>query len=313
MEYKAPLFLFNAHLETIFPSVVRRVGIQPYTRERIATPDDDFLDLDWLVTGSQKLLVISHGLEGSSDRAYVKGLARAASQKGYDVLAWNFRGCSGEINRQMRFYHSGATDDLHTVITHARSKNRYSRIFLSGFSLGGNLTLKYLGERKVDQDIRGTVVFSVPLHLQSSCAKISRPSNWIYANRFLRSLKKKVIMKHALYPQIDIAPLATVKSIEAFDDQYTAPIHGFGSAAEYYEQNSAIRFIPGIETPALIINACNDPFLSEKCFPAEELKAHKSVRLEMPLRGGHVGFAQFSPGGLYWSEERAMRFLEGIK
>jgi uncharacterized protein len=313
VEYKAPLFLFNAHLETIFPSVIRRVGIRPYARERIATPDDDFLDLDWLQAGSKKLLIISHGLEGSSERPYVKGLARAAFYKGFDVLAWNFRGCSGEINRQLRFYHSGATDDLQTVITHALGKNLYDEIVLSGFSLGGNLTLKFLGEHAIPDLISRAVVFSVPLHLQSSCAKISSPSNWIYANRFLKSLKKKVILKHKAYPELDISFLPSIKTIETFDDRYTAPIHGFLNAAEYYDQNSAIRFIENITVPTLIINALNDPFLSEKCFPVDELRNHKAVRLETPVRGGHVGFAQFSGNGLYWSEERAIHFIETLK
>jgi uncharacterized protein len=313
VEYTAPLFLFNAHLETIYPSLIRRVQIQPYTRERIATPDDDFLDLDWLEHGSKKLLIISHGLEGSSERPYVKGLARAAFHKGYDVLAWNFRGCGGEINRQLRFYHSGATDDLDTVVSHAISKNRYSEIVLSGFSLGGNLTLKYLGERRIDPRITHGVVFSVPVHLQSSCAKISQPSNWIYANRFLKSLKKKILLKHRSYNSLNISPLRTIKTIETFDDTYTAPLHGFANAAEYYDRNSAIHFLPGITIPTLIINALNDPFLSEECFPYEKLKGHSTVRLETPVRGGHVGFAQFTGAGVYWSEERAMHFIETLK
>jgi uncharacterized protein len=312
VEYKAPLFLFNAHLETIFPSVIRRVAIKPYTRERINTPDNDFLDLDWLACGSKKLLIISHGLEGSSDRPYVKGLARAAFYKGFDILAWNFRGCSGEINRQLRFYHSGATDDLHTVIIHALEKKQYSEIVLSGFSLGGNLTLKYLGERKPYAAISGSVIFSAPVHLQSSCAKISQPSNWIYANRFLKSLKRKVVLKNKNFRELDISHLPAIKTIETFDDRYTAPIHGFANAAEYYDKNSSIHFIPEINIPTLIINAKNDPFLSEKCFPARELSGHPKVRLEIPLRGGHVGFAQFSKNGMYWSEERAIQFIEQL-
>ncbi len=118
--YEPPFFLFNAHLETIYPSLLRRVSTQPYVRERIATPDNDFLDLDWIKQGSSKLMIISHGLEGNSERAYVRGMARAGHQNGFDVLAWNFRGCSGEVNRQLRFYHSGATDDLELIVQHAK-------------------------------------------------------------------------------------------------------------------------------------------------------------------------------------------------
>lgn len=309
MNYKAPLFLFNAHLETIYPSLIRRVGTVPYVRERITTPDDDFLDLDWIRQGSDRLLIISHGLEGDSTRPYVKGLARAASATGYDVLAWNFRGCSGEINRQLRFYHSGATDDLDCVIQHVKENYKYSALYLTGFSLGGNLTLKYLGERSTDPLIRKAVVFSVPLHLQSSCEKISLPGNWIYANRFLKSLKLKVMWKHQLFPELDIQVLPRIRTITQFDDTYTAPLHGYRDAAEYYHQNSSIHFIGGIQVPTLIINALNDPFLSNACFPTDVTSAHPAVRLETPSRGGHVGFAQFSKGGVYWSEDRALRFL----
>jgi predicted alpha/beta-fold hydrolase len=302
--------LFNAHLETIYPSLLRKVvGIPPYVRERITTPDEDFLDLDWITQGAKKLIIISHGLEGSSDRAYIKGLAKAGLEEGYDILAWNFRGCSGEINRRLRFYHSGATDDLDTVIQHAINTGRYPEIILMGFSLGGNLTLKYMGERKPDAVIQKVVVFSVPLNLRSSCAKISQPSNWIYANRFLKSLKNKVLRKSQLYPELDTSPLGRIKTLETFDDQYTAPIHGFDNAADYYSKCSSIAFVDSIKVPTLIINAKNDPFLSEDCFPVELLKGHGYVTLEVPVRGGHVGFSQFGKTGRYWSEERAMSFI----
>jgi uncharacterized protein len=309
VNYQAPRFLFNAHLETIFPSLLRRVDLTPYTRERIETPDDDFLDLDWIKSGKSRLLIISHGLEGSADRAYVKGLAKAAAEEGFDILAWNFRGCSGEINRQLRFYHSGATDDLDTVVQHAIKSGLYQEICLAGFSLGGNLTLKYIGERTPAPQIKKAVVFSVPMNLQTSCAKISEPSNWIYANRFLRSLKNKIVLKHKRYPELDLSPLQRIKTIETFDDYYTAPLHGYTNAAEYYDQCSSIRFVNNIAIPALIISAKNDPFLSKECFPVELLKGHHHVKLEIPGRGGHVGFSQFGKTRRYWSEDRAMTFL----
>ena len=310
MSYRAPSFLFNAHLETIYPSLIRRVTVAPYTRERIFTEDNDFLDLDWIRNGANRLVVISHGLEGNSQRAYVKGLAKAAVEHGFDVLAWNFRGCSGEINKQRRFYHSGATDDLHTVITHVLTTTQYDSIALTGFSLGGNLTLKYLGERTLHPRIRKAVVFSVPLDLHSSCEKISHPSNWIYARRFLNSLKMKVVQKNALYPDLDISSLKRIRTIKDFDERYTAPLHGYSSALEYYTQNSSLQFLKNIAIPTLVINAKNDPFLSDACFPLELLQDHAYVKMMVPIRGGHVGFAQFTSTGLYWSEEQAMRFLE---
>ncbi|MBL7856803.1 MAG: alpha/beta fold hydrolase [Cyclobacteriaceae bacterium] len=309
MSYKPPFILFNAHLETIFPSLIRSVDLQPYTRERITTPDADFLDLDWLTGKSNKLVIISHGLEGNSQRPYVKGMAKAFFNQGFDVLAWNYRGCSEEINNQLRFYHSGATDDLDTVIQHAVRRTVYSAIYLVGFSLGGNLTLKYLGERPPNSRIKKAVAFSVPMDLHASCQKISNPSNWIYANRFLKSLKGKIIAKAKQFKELDTNRLDKIKSLQEFDDHYTAPLHGFQHAVQYYETCSSIRFVMNITVPTLIINANNDPFLSEECFPIAMLKHHSFVTFEKPLHGGHVGFTQFNREGLYWSEARAIEFF----
>jgi predicted alpha/beta-fold hydrolase len=305
--YVPPFFLFNAHLETIYPSLLRRVALPPYTRERIITPDNDFLDLDWIKQGSSRLMIISHGLEGNSERAYVKGMARAGHQNNFDVLAWNYRGCSGEVNRQLRFYHSGATDDLAAIVAHAGKS--YSEIYLVGFSLGGNLTLKFLGEQPVPSEVKRAVVFSVPLNLHTSCLKIAEPSNWIYQRRFLKSLINKVMQKHPAFKELDIQGISQLKTLQDFDDRYTAPLHGFQNAITYYEQCSSIHFLADIQTPTLIVNALNDPFLSKDCYPVDQLMGHQHVTLETPKFGGHVGFSQFSKNGLYWSEERALKFF----
>jgi predicted alpha/beta-fold hydrolase len=307
--YNPPFFLFNAHLETIFPSVTRRVNDIKYERERITTSDDDFLDLDWVRHGSKKLVIISHGLEGNSTRAYIRGMARAFFGFGYDALAWNYRGCSDEMNKQRRFYHSGATDDLDTVIHHAIAQKKYEEICLIGFSLGGNITLKYLGERQPDPIIKKAVAISVPLNLHTSCEKISLRSNWVYSNRFLKSLKKKVKTKAALRNDIDITNIDKLKTLREFDDAYTAPLHGYKDAIHYYTECSSIRFVKNITIPALIINAKNDPFLSDDCYPSEMLKDHPYVIFESPERGGHVGFIQLGKNGLYWSEARAIAFI----
>jgi predicted alpha/beta-fold hydrolase len=309
--YTPPFFLFSPHLETIFPALLRRVSIKPYTRERISTPDNDFLDLDWLQQGSDKLVIISHGLEGNSSRAYIKGMAKVFFSNNYDVLAWNYRGCSEEMNRQLRFYHSGATDDLNTVINHAIDQKYYKNISVIGFSLGGNITLKYLGERTPRTEIKKGVAISVPMDLRTSCEKISRPSNRIYASRFIKSLKKKIITKAALMPGLDTSGIDKIKTLLEFDNRYTAPLHGFKDAVDYYTRCSAINFVNNITTPTLIINTQNDPFLSPECFPSDLLKDHKHVHLEILLRGGHVGFTQFNKNGLYWSEQRAMEFIAG--
>ena len=304
--YSAPPLLFNRHLETIFPSLLRKVELNSYQRERIFTPDHDFLDLDWLKQGSNQLVIISHGLEGNTERSYMKGMAKIFYQNGYDVLTWNYRGCSGEVNNQLRFYHSGATDDLKTVVNHAALN--YQNIFLVGFSLGGNLTLKYLGEIDTHPKLKKAVVFSVPMDLYGSCLRILKPHNWIYHQRFLKSLKIKVIQKSKLQPALDISKLDQVKTLLEFDEHFTAPIHGFKNAIEYYTESSAIRFLKNIQLPTLIVNAKNDPFLSATCFP--NLSKHQSILMEIPERGGHVGFAQFNRNGLYWSELRALSFIQ---
>lgn len=303
--YRPPTLLFNRHLETIYPSLLRKVKFHAPQRERISTPDDDFLDLDWYTQHASKLVIISHGLEGNSSRSYVLGMARAFFYAGYDVLAWNYRGCSGEVNRQLRFYHSGATDDLHTVVSHAAS--RYEDIRLVGFSLGGNLTLKYVGESHVHSAVKKVIGISVPLNLHTSCQVISRPVNWIYTKRFLLSLTAKIKAKPALASVLDLDKLNTIRTLLEFDDHFTGPLHGFAGAVDYYSQCSAIRFLPAIRVPTLILSAQNDPFLSPDCYP-ESVSEH--VKTSYPARGGHVGFARFGGNGLYWSEMEAVSFMD---
>ena len=308
--YRPPFILFNKHIETIYPSLIRKVKEVIYERERIHTPDDDFLDLDWRRQNAERLIILSHGLEGNSQRTYIKGMANIFFNHGYDILAWNYRGCSEEMNRRKRFYHSGATDDLDLVVRHSLLKG-YSEINLIGFSLGGNLTLKYMGEQasSLHPTIKKGVVFSVPLNLYTSCIEICKPSNRVYNHRFLSSLKAKVFRKAKQMSGIETGPLSSIKSLIEFDDQYTAPIHGFKNAIDYYEQCSSIRFIESINRPTLIINALNDPFLSKDCYP-QHLQDHPYLKFEYPTRGGHVGFALFNQNGIYWSELKALQFIQ---
>lgn len=310
--YSPPVWLYNGHLQTIIPSLFRKVKNVLYKRERIITEDEDFLDLDWLKSGNKKLVVISHGLEGDSGRPYVKGMAKAFNAAGWDAVGWNFRGCSGEANTVLRFYHSGATDDLHTVVKHALKTGAYEQVALIGFSLGGNLTLKYLGEEteKLPQQLISAAVFSVPVDLYSSAQKISQGANQIYSRRFLKKLKEKVAEKSKLMPnQLTLEHFKKINSLVDFDDFYTAPLHGFKDAVTYYNECSAIQFIADIKVPTLFVNAANDPFLSPSCYPKEQVKNHPYVHLEIPENGGHCGFPLYNAEGLYWSEIRALQFL----
>jgi len=312
MDYTPPAILFNAHLETIYPALFRSVDFVHSKKQHIPTPDDDFLEIALHQKKSEKLVIILHGLEGDMDRPYVRGMARACHAAGFDVLTWNFRGCGPVMNKQLRFYHSGATDDLDTVINFAANTSQYREIDVIGFSLGGNITLKYLGENRMRHSfLKKAVAISVPMDLKTSCDKISLPGNRIYSNRFLKSLKRKVITKSKLLPGIDLAGIDRITTLKNFDDRYTAPLHGFNNALEYYERCSSIHFVHNITIPTLILNAKNDPFLSAECYPSEKLAGHSFVRFESPERGGHVGFAHFGKNGLYWSEVKAIEFLCG--
>lgn len=307
--YSQPKWLFNGHLETIYPALFRSVEAPSPKKERINTSDGDFLDLFWYKNQGQHLVIISHGLEGSKDRTYMLGMAQAFLRKGYDVLTWNYRGCGDELNKKLIFYHSGATYDLETVITHAHKE--YKDISLVGFSLGGNLTLKYLGEDRNRLDkIKSAVTISVPLHLASSCEKISKKENFLYSKRFLKSLKDKVIKKSLEHPgKIPLDVLKKVKTLSEFDDFFTGPFHGFSDAAEYYQVNSALFFLEGIEVPTLILNAQNDPFLSKQCLPVKLANKLEKVFFEFPKQGGHVGFTQINDQKEYYSEQRAVEFI----
>jgi len=312
--YRPSLLFPGRHLQTIIPGLYRKSGIVTFQRERIDTPDGDFLDLDWSYPdeASEKLIIISHGLEGNSTRPYNKSMVYCFVNSGWNALAWNYRGCSGEMNKTKKFYHSGATYDLKRVIDHAISLKKFKEIVLCGFSLGGNLTLKLLGEYKsqIPSEIKAGVTFSVPSDLHDACIEISKWQNFVYARRFLKSLTLKVKTKAALMAEtIDLKPLEKVKTLMDFDDHYTAPIHGFENALDYYQRNSANGFIQDIEIPALIVNSANDPFLGKKCFPIEKAKDNLNVHLEIPLAGGHCGFASFNKGFEYWPGLRALEFI----
>ncbi len=308
--YTPPLGFGNGHVQTVFPSLFRTVPQVTYTRERIDTPDQDFLDLDWSRIGARRLVVISHGLEGDSHRAYVKGMVRAVNQEGWDALAWNYRGCSQEPNRSLRFYHNGATDDLNRVITHAAETGKYREIALVGFSLGGNLTLVHLGRDEVHPLVSRAVVFSVPCDLTAASRQLTLPANRIYMKRFLVLLHGKIKAKAAQFPdRIDDAGYGAIKTFREFDDRYTAPIHGFKDAQDYWDQCASLQYIPTIHHPCLVVNALNDPFLPRECYPVEAAKKNGCVTLATPRSGGHVGFMAFNGRGRYWSEEVAVDFL----
>lgn len=311
--YRSPWWMRHGDIATIVPNIFIRKSNPGYHRERIDTPDDDFIDLDWLKKeGNIKLLIISHGLEGDSGRPYVVRMAGYFHQQGWDVLAWNCRSCSGELNMQPRFYHHGATDDVETIVSRALKGSKYSAIAMTGFSMGGNLTLKYLGEqgKSLHPSIKCAVVFSTPVDLPSSVAEMSRRRNHYYKMRFLKKLEVKVKAKALAlkenFPQVDFKK---IKEFPDFDNMVTAPIHGFKDADDFYIKVSSKPFIKHITIPTLIINALNDPFLGKGCFPYEEVKDVPHVYLETPANGGHVGFTLAGKPHTYM-ELRTEEFLK---
>ena len=334
--YSPPARLWNGHLQTIIPSLFRKVTVS-YVRERIDTPDDDFLDLDWakaneelrvkseessadysslftLNSSLKSLVILSHGLEGSSTSSYLAGMVRHLIKNGFDCLAWNCRSCSGEMNRQQRFYHIGETSDLHFIIQHAVARG-YQTIHLMGFSAGGNVTLKYVGEsgKAIHPAIKKVVVFSVPLHLMGSARRLEQWDSLVYNYRFNRTLKRKVSQKAALMPGVfSTEAVMKARNIREFDDLFTAPMNGFRDVTDYYTQSSSLQFIPRITIPTLIVSAKNDPFLSPECFPSALGRELPNVWMEFPEQGGHCGFPSRTGGiqGTYWSEERALAFLQ---
>ncbi|MCH7413888.1 alpha/beta fold hydrolase [Belliella sp. R4-6] len=307
-----PRHLFNGHLETIIPSIFRKIEGVIYSRERIDTPDGDFLDLDWSKVGSEKLLVISHGLEGSSERHYVKALVKLFNQNGFDALAWNNRTCSGEMNLKPIMYHHGASYDLDTVVKHAESLGTYKELSLVGISMGGAQTLKYLGEKGVDlsSNVKKAAVYSTPCNLTDSAATLSFKGNSFYNKRFLKKLKFKMRLKGQQFPElVDLELLSRVKDFNTFDTYFTAKIHGFKDSVDFYQSVSADNWMHDIQVPTLIINALNDPLLYDRCYPVELAKKSKHIYLEIPSRGGHTGF--LLKGQVFtWAE---MRFLEFLK
>lgn len=315
--YRPPWWLPGGHAQTIFPSLFRTVADLPFQRYSLSTPDDDVVLLDFLQAGpeqSRVVVVLSHGLEGNSRRKYIRGMCLAFVACGWDCLSRNFRACGGAMNRTPGMYHSGQTDDLHSVILHCLERG-YERVLLVGFSMGGNQTLKYLGEDpdRTPAEVAGAAVFSVPCHLPGAARALDLPGNAIYTRYFLRTLREKVRLKHALYPELyPLDGLEAMRTFAAFDDRYTAPVHGFASAREYWEKTACLPHLERIRVPSLLVNAKNDPFLSPECYPVTAASHNPALSLEMPDCGGHVGFTPAGNDGRYWSESRAVYFFTSL-
>lgn len=320
--YYAPVWLRNGHVQTLWPVLFRPKGRLAYERQRISTPDGDVIDLDILparpadsaapsVPSPQRAVIISHGLEGNSQRAYVRGMACAFQQAGWGVIARNMRGCAGEPNRTRRITHMGDTDDVHTTVVHALTLG-YTQLVLVGFSMGGNQSLNYLCEKpcRVPAAVRAAVAVSVPCDLGSAVEVLSRPSRRLYMEYFLRTLREKMRQKAAQFADFpDVSTVDSMRTFGEFDGHFTAPVHGFSSAMDYWTRSSCGPLLHRLTVPTLLINAADDPFLTPQCYPWDVARDTPHLHLEVPHSGGHVGFVTLHSNNVYWTERRAVAFV----
>lgn len=306
---KRPFYFINKHIETVAPSLLYKGELVKYKRERLELVDGDFLDLDWLRSGSKKLAVLTHGFEGSSHRHYITRPSKYLQINGWDVLSWNCRSCSEEINRLPQFYHHGSTGDLDFVVQHALNYN-YKFIALVGFSMGGSLNLKYIGEADRSDLIKAVVSFSTPCNLNDSARQLKQKGNWIYEDKFIRKIKKKIKIKTNMFPDIyQPDHLGLIKDFKSFHELYSHIFYGCRTIGEFHEDITCDKYFDGIKVPTLIANAKNDPLLTGGCYPIEFASSSTNVFLEMPEFGGHVGFT-LSKHKWTWMEYRLLQFLE---
>ena len=313
--YIPPGIFKSGDASTIYAATLRKVEIPVLERERIELSDGDFIDIDWSYTkerDSENLVILLHGLAGNAERPYMKGMARAFNLNNWAAAGMNFRGCSEELNRLYKSYHAGASEDLAEVMSHVLSLKKYKKIALVGFSLGGNMLMKYLGEdRRLPDELIGAVGISVPCDLSGSLGAINRMRNFVYSKRFELNLKQHLYDRAEKFPgHIDKKDISACSSLRDIDDLYTSKAHGYKDATEYYQKTSALGFLDGIKRPTLMINAENDSFLSDKCYPIEIASSSEFLHLEIPEYGGHVGFV--TRDLLYYHEKRAVDFIKSL-
>jgi predicted alpha/beta-fold hydrolase len=317
--FQAPAWLRGPHAQTVGGKFLRGDPGVPLERERLALPDGDFVDLDFgpePEAGSRRdavpVALVLHGLEGSALRSYMRQTYGELLRRGIRPIGLNFRSCSGEPNREARLYHSGDTEDLRTVVARLRERFGGRALGAVGFSLGGNVLLKYLGEAGAASPIGAAVAISVPYDLGAGAAALERGlMSRVYSAYFLRMLRRKVLAREAaLGEHIDVPVTLRARTLRQFDEAATAPLHGFADADDYYTRSSSGPFLPGIRVPTLLLHALDDPFLPAERVPVQAAADNPSIVAAFPDTGGHVGFIQGTPRQpRFWAEEEAARFL----
>lgn len=312
MKYIAPAWLKGAHAQTIWPLLIK--GRMPLLqRQRWQTPDQDFIDVDFLPTRQDApLLVLFHGLEGSSRSHYARSLMREIAGCGWNGAVVHFRGCSGEPNRLLRAYHSGDADEIDWILRRFAIKFPGVARYAAGVSLGGNALLCWLGSRgdAAAEIVSRAAAISAPVDLTASGLHLGRGFNRLYTRYFLRTMQPRARLKAAQFPDrfnADKASQAT--SLAQFDDAFTAPLHGFKGYQDYWQSASAKAYLKHIKVPTLILHALNDPFMPVEALPTQKELA-PSVHLELPREGGHVGFVTGAfPGRLDWMPKRLLHYF----
>jgi predicted alpha/beta-fold hydrolase len=309
--FRPARWLRSPHLQTLWAALIRRPATPAVTRERFETHDGDFLDLDWIEGGEGPIVIVLHGLEGSSRSPYAQGLAGALVRLGWRAVVMHFRGCSGTPNRLDRSYHSGETGDLGALIEHLRRREPAVPLLAVGFSLGGNALLKWLGEQGRRAPLTAAVAVSVPFLLDDAARRLEQGFSRLYQWWLMRSLIAKLRGKFRDRPApVDFGTLRAWHSMRRFDETVTAPLHGFAGAADYYARSSSRAYLSVITVPTLVLHARDDPFMTEAALPRPE-EVSGAVSLEICPHGGHVGFV----GGAapwrarYWLDERIPAFL----
>ena len=286
--YRSAPWCFNGHAHTVLCSLIFRSPELPSERVIIETPDDDFLEADIVrQSDSNPVVVLFHGLEGNSKRFYITRLAEQLMEDGFNVVAVNFRSCGDKLNKQRRFYHSGETKDLHTVFNYVRNQFPNSRIFSAGFSLGASALLNYLDQYGTDHILESVAVISTPFDLKKGSLNLEKGLNRLYSRLFLQTLVEKLNQKRRIFPEL---PKFNGNTLYDFDDQVTAPIHGFEDADDYYYQCSSYRFMETIATPVMVIHSEQDPMCPFRWTPADQIRANPNIDAVFTKTGGHVGF-----------------------
>jgi len=307
--FRPAWWLRGGHAQTLWGALLRRVAPPAVRRERLVLPDGDFIDIDWAGEHGP-VVVILHGLGGSVDSHYARGLLDALVRRGWRGALMHFRGCSGEPNLLQRSYHGGDTGDLAFFVEKLRQREPYTPLAAVGYSLGGNVLLKWLGEQGAAAPLQGAAAVSVPFDLGAATAHLMRGFARVYEQRLLRCLQEGLADKRArmTLPLPAVEP-AAIASLRAFDEHITAPLHGFRDADDYYARASCFSYLSHIAVPTLIVHALDDPFMPPAVIPrAEQLSSH--IRLELSASGGHVGFIGGTPWSpRFWLEERIPEHL----